>query len=507
MSEVKTWSQNQLNCFEFVENGTGNALIEAVAGAGKSTTIVECSRRMNGKVFLAAFNKKMADELCERVADIPDVYAGTFHSAGFKSLRFAFGKDNALTVDGNKVQMIAEAIRDDNRPDLGSYVTGVCAMVSMAKQRGIGPLRDIADTAAWIEMIEMFNMADAFPEDANLTKAIKYAQVVLKRSNASLVTIDFDDMVYLPLLLKVRMLQHEWVLIDEAQDTNPTRRELAKRMLRPRGRLIAVGDPHQAIFGFTGADNDALEQIADEFDCRRLPLTVTYRCPKSVVEYAHKWVSHIQAHETAPDGSVRSAEYDAILTAKPGDAILSPYTKYLVEACFKLIRIGTPAKIEGRSIGDGLVKLAGRWKLKNITALKEKLEEYRAREVKKAMDKKNSNRADMIDDQVETMYVLIERATATGVTTVEGLKEMIQSIFTDDGNARDVVNLCSGHRSKGLEWNRVFIIGMELLPSPYAKLEWQVQQCMNLCYVMVTRAMNELITIMAPAKVKETKCI
>lgn len=94
--------------------------------------------------------------------------------------------------------------------------------------------------------------------------------------------IDFDDMVYLPLVFKLRLFPQDWVLIDEAQDTNPTRRALAARMLKPGGRVIAVGDPRQAIYGFTGADNDALEQIAAQFSCKRMPLTVSYRCPQAV---------------------------------------------------------------------------------------------------------------------------------------------------------------------------------------------------------------------------------
>ena len=98
---------------------------------------------------------------------------------------------------------------------------------------------------------------------------------VLEKSNTILNPIDFDDMVYLPLVFKLRLFPQDWVLIDEAQDTNPTRRALAARMLKPGGRVIAVGDPRQAIYGFTGADNDALEQIAEKFNCARMPAALS----------------------------------------------------------------------------------------------------------------------------------------------------------------------------------------------------------------------------------------
>ncbi len=116
--------------------------------------------------------------------------------------------------------------------------------------------------------------------------------------------IDFEDMVYLPLILKCRFWRHGVVMIDEAQDTNPARRALVRALVRKGGRVIAVGDRRQAIYGFTGADADALDLIKADFNCIEFPLTITYRCPKNVVAFAQQWVSHISADETAPEGSV-----------------------------------------------------------------------------------------------------------------------------------------------------------------------------------------------------------
>jgi len=84
------------------------------------------------------------------------------------------------------------------------------------------------------------------------------ARSLIQASNesAKLGMLDFDDQLYLPLLWKLRLFQNDFVFIDEAQDTNPVRRALAKLALRPGGRLIAVGDPRQAIYGFTGASHE-----------------------------------------------------------------------------------------------------------------------------------------------------------------------------------------------------------------------------------------------------------
>jgi superfamily I DNA/RNA helicase len=57
----------------------------------------------------------------------------------------------------------------------------------------------------------------------------------------------------------------------------------------PYGRLIAVGDPSQAIYGFRGADATAMTDMQREFNMTVLPLSVSYRCSQSVVKEAQKY--------------------------------------------------------------------------------------------------------------------------------------------------------------------------------------------------------------------------
>jgi superfamily I DNA/RNA helicase len=335
--------------------------------------------------------------------------------------------------------------------------------------------------------------------EGDVYTAIKLSQEVLRRSNMNLDVIDFDDMVYLPLQRDLRMLQHDWVLVDEAQDTNPTRRALASKLLRPAGRLVAVGDPHQAIYGFTGTDNDSLAQIAEAFSCKRLPLTVTYRCPKAVVDLARTWVDHIQAHESAPDGSVNRYNYrDIIGAVEPGDAVLCRFNKPLVSLVFALIRSGVPARIEGRAIGQGLAKLAGRWKrIKTLTALEGRLEEHLDRELEKAKAKDDERRAVTVQDTVDTLRVLIDRAREQGLSTVEDLQAMILGLFENapGEGATPCVLLCSGHRSKGQEWDRVHLLGLNDLQPARTSRSWQAEQEINLMYVMATRSKRELFIV------------
>ena len=182
---------------------------------------------------------------------------------------------------------------------------------------------------------------------------------------------------------------------------------------------------------------------------------------------------------------------------KPGDAILCRNTKYLVSTFFKLVREGRSAKVEGRNVGEGLISLAGKWKVKTYDALRSRLEDFQKREVEKAMKKRQESRADRINDQVETLLVLIDRAVAQNLSTVPELQEMIKGIFSDDVAKRgDMITLCTVHRSKGLEWDRVFLLGRkELMPSPFAIQAWQMEQEANLIYVAVTRAKQTLVEV------------
>ncbi len=506
-------SPQQAEFFSWVENLCGgNAIVEAVAGAGKTTSLVKAMERMSGVVFYGVYNTKMAKEAREKCSHLRHVWVKTFHSMGVNALRFNLERRIGHKLpepDGKKVQKILDDwIVEKGRKDLEDVAPTVCKIVSMAKQRGIGVCFP-DNEGEWLNMIDHFDLANDLPEgyEDRMDIVVKLSQVILRRSNElaqETGSHDFDDMIYLPLLWGYRFKQFNWVLVDEAQDTNPTRRLMAERLLARGGRFIAVGDPHQAIYGFSGADNDALAQIGRKFNCQTLPLTVTYRCPKAVVQVAQQFVSHIQAHESAPEGMYTEQPYENLVNLlQPGDAVICRYNKYLVSLCFRLIRLGVPAKIEGRAVGAGLISLIGKWKVTKLDTLADRVVSWRDREERKALTKKNETKAAEIVDRAETVLVLIERAQEQGVTTIPELKAMIESFFADDvANDKSLITLLSGHKSKGLEFPRVFVLGLFELMGRECFQPWQTQQEVNLQYVVATRAQEFLCNVTG---VKEEK--
>jgi superfamily I DNA/RNA helicase len=152
---------------------------------------------------------------------------------------------------------------------------------------------------------------------------------------------------------------------------------------------------------------------------------------------------------------------------------------------------------EGRSIGQGLIALTKKWKVVKLDALQNKLDTYLNREVAKFLAAGKESQADTLTDKVETLFVLIARARDQGLDNVAELRAMIESFFSDDvGKDASLVTLCSVHRSKGLEWDRVFLLGREeLMPSQFARQPWQVAQEINLIYVAITRAKKTLFEV------------
>jgi DNA helicase II / ATP-dependent DNA helicase PcrA len=485
-------SPQQVAAINFVRSGSGNAILEAVAGSGKTTTLVAMCSEIRGSAAFAAYNKKIATEIGEKLSragvDTRRVRAATFHSFGFSAWRRVAP---GVRVDEKKVDGIMADL------DVPETLRGfVKSLVSLAKQRAVGVLTRSDEIGVWREIVDHFGMEEGLEEGMDaVDDGIRWAWKVFQRSiKLDHEVVDFDDMIFAPLIHNVRMWQNDWVMIDEAQDTNPARRALAKKMLKPGGRLIAVGDPHQAIYGFTGADNDSLDVIAREFNCVRLPLTVTYRCPKSVVELARTWVGHISADDSAPEGSVRVISRRDLdgLCPEEGEAILCRNTKPLVELAFSLIRRRVPCYVEGREIGAGLMRLAKKWKkVTTVGGLRERLEEYLVKETERLVARGQEMKAEALKDRVDTLLVVAE-----GFPDDAGLEEIVKvlnDLFRDGGNG---VCLSTVHKSKGREWPRVYLLGRnKFMPSPFARQTWQVDQERNLMYVAVTRAMDELVEV------------
>lgn len=519
-------SPQQQAVLDWADNDQGSLILEARAGCGKSSTLLALVQHLAERnpavsIFVGAYNRPIANEFAAKLAKAglgwKTAQANTIHSAGLSAWRKVTGwtADEAKsTTDERKVEKILAkfAATDEQKARVEPYRDIILKAVSLAKQRAFGVLCQVDDQAKWFDIIDHFGLDEDLPEDADLDYVVKASIWLYKRSLAMCrEVIDFDDMILAPLYFRARFWQYDWVMIDEAQDTNPARRALALRILKPGGRLIAVGDAAQAIYGFTGVDADSLDLIRSAVNAKTLPLNVTYRCPKAVVRRARQWVPDITAHESAPEGAerciylvpvpkgggpARASILDEQFSAE--DAILCRNTRPLVDLAYTLLKRGVPCKVEGREIASGLVALVNRWKVTNLPALVSRVGEWRDKEVQKWLAKEREDKAEEASDRAESIIVLAEQLVSGGKTRVSDLVAFIHGMFGDTkpGEKPECLTLATAHKSKGREWQRVYILGQKkYMPSKWARKDWQARQEVNLMYVATTRAQREIVDI------------
>lgn len=500
---AKTWSQYQETIFNFVQHGEGNAIVEAVAGSGKTTTIVECTQRIprGGTCIMLAFNKTIAEELKNR-----GVNARTFHSLTYTPVMKSRKTNN---VETNKLRMLTKQMCDSDTAFI--YGAFIAKLVGLARNAGIGCL--VPDTEqAWWDLIDHHDL-ELENERGNTAKGVELARELLDESNRSNY-VDFDDMLYFAVKDGILLPKFDYIFVDEAQDTNAIQRAIVRKICHEGSRVIFVGDPAQAIYGFRGADSNSMGLLAEEFECRNLPLTISYRCALGIVAEAHKYVKHIEAAPDAPLGNVyrvpslkRVLANTAALCAgtsneatpeapedrafTPRDLVVCRTTKPLIELAFKAMRQRVPVKIMGREIGQGLKTLIGKMRANDVDDLVVKLEAWAAREIDKAIAKQLDAKVDQLQDKLDAILCLVEGLPET-TRTINDLLECIDGLFNNNVQA---LTLSTIHKAKGMEADRVWWLNSSLCPSKWAKQDWQKAQEINLCYVAVTRAKTALLYI------------
>lgn len=509
---MTTFSPFQTAVIGAVKAGSEHIVVDAKAGSGKSFTILasiqalRASGDLDGGTLLMAFNKSIQVELTDkcRSKGIPTGgYKGltvkTFHSLGFAAWMRFMGKRVKVKVDDRKSwNILRNAVKNPSidwidKEFVSEYGTVATKLTAYAKNEGVGAVIDgvrIANTADVYGRIFDHHCMTLQRESSELSEAIKLAIWLLRESARMKHIIDYNDMLWLPVVYNASFFRNRRVFVDELQDTNPLQLEIAVRSLRNDGQFVGVGDPNQAIYGFRGADSAAFNTVIDRFGATVLPLSICYRCPKAVVAAAQSIVPSITAADDADEGSVVSIEdYDAKFWEGGDIAVLCRNNAPLIAMAYGMIRRRIPAKVLGRDIGAGMLAIIDKMNALDIETLISRLDAYFSREIERAEKRDQQRKVEQMNDQQACMQVFIDNLTETN-RTVAGLKRQISSLFDDNGS--DGVTLSSIHKSKGREWPTVCILDEHLMPSPYAKKEWMQVQEENLRYVAITRAENTL---------------
>ena len=539
----------QESIYRFIESGIGNGIIDAVAGSGKTTTLMGCVEHVPdiSDVLYCAFNVSIRKELQKRFhkANKP-VKVFTIHSLGFQMLRATRDfkdvedhKYNKIVKDPKFFETIVPFI--DDILDFHQYYS--VAELKEMEERSV--------TLDWIEknalneglkyiqkilsrllnINQKYRCTLAFDAVNDIDYIIRHYGIfdkeeytlptyskevecyfnahkkLLQEGNSVALShgiIDYTDMLYLPHLLNLTAKKkYGFVFVDECQDLSRAQLYVVKQYLRDNGRLLAVGDPYQAIYGFAGADCSSFENVKAAFNCQTLGLTDCFRCPADVIKIAQSIREDIKGFKTDPGKIYKIPQREVIFNIKAGDLVICRTRKPLIGMALTLIKKGYKVKIHP----DELMEFMGDYK-KNFTPkelrkvlsedmIDEFFETARSRNEKRIY-KENQNadtalRRLLIDAEIKemesTLDFLKSKFFEWQLNTLELILKKLKHMLSNPSD--DAIKISTIHRAKGLENDRVFILEYNKLP--YRRdLEWENIQERNLHYVAVTRPKEEL---------------
>lgn len=484
-----TPSKYQQAIYDAFLNTTDNLNISAVAGSGKTTVLIELLKYVprDRRALFVAFNNSIVDELKKRIGDDRrNVEISTIHSYGWRSILCRYG--SKVRMNPNKVLgKIEMVLKDDEFKDeisakKHSYYFYIIPKIVDLMRCNLTP----ADEKAIEDMSMHYDL------DIGETE-IKVAIKVFEKMNNDKSQFDFMDMIYQPIVdPHIRLQKYDYVFCDESQDFSLAQQSIIRRSINRSGRLITVGDEHQSIYAFCGADADSYEKLATlNGRSVRMPLSVCYRCSKAVVREAQKIVPEITYAPNAIEGTVKLGSMRENLMQ--GDWVLCRNLKPLVQTYLWLMKNKIKSKIKGKDIGEGIIGMINKTGAKTLRGMWTMLDIQKERLFNKL--KKRGVRHPSLHPKMELMNQRLEvlECLSNEVSTVDALKRLISNIFSDDIRG---IMLSTIHKAKGLENDRVFFLCPELIPSKYATMDWMVEQEMNLKYVAQTRAKDTLIYVL-----------
>lgn len=474
---AKIWTGEQLAIFAAVRDTKDNLLVEALAGAAKTSTLEELSKYLKGTTLALAFNKKIADEMASRMPKT--VQCQTLNSLGHRVWQQSVGR-KLLLSDGKLHHLTIEEIEavddEDERKHLYETLGDLSKYIKGAKNHGHVPDSCAAEMGGKCSPLlsdqELFDMLPEEPSPAQMQIMIK----VLTRSwhEALAGRIDYADQLLMPTVLRCSFPIFDNVLGDEVQDWSELNHVMVAKTAKRR--IICVGDSLQAIYAFRGAHAEGMPILRERFNMTTLHLSTTFRCPTAICDHVRHHATRIQPWAGNPEnpGSVTFLKGWDMTDIPDGSAVLCRNNAPLFRFALRMLKIGRRPNLWGRDVAAALIKIMDGLGGHNMRRA-EAITALRRYEAEKAAKMKRESAKQNLAERVECILVFLENAESLG-----GAVALARNVFNSDGK----VDLATGHKSKGSEWPDVFILDADLLEDD--------GQDLNLRYVMCTRTKGRL---------------
>lgn len=484
------YSKEQKDIFEQAEKGVLNLIVQAVAGAGKTTTLVECANRIDQskKILILAHNRSTRDTLKQRIGGRDNVKIYTLHGLAWRMFTEHFEFEPTIDddkyrkyVNANIVELGGEEYVSLNKSLKATYKATVFDLINKARHNLKQSEKEIKKLAT-----KKYGVTSIANEFECVAKVLKWGESTTD-------IVDYQDLLWFPSEYGYFTKKYlaDIIMLDEAQDASIAQQDVISRCFKRNTRLFAFGDRDQTINSWCGSDTDSFEHLQDPTTFRRdaieLPLTTNYRCGKKIIEYAKQYTdNNIHAKDDAVDGIVN---FDVSLTEiKNNDMVLCRNIAPLMRLYRQLVSLGQKAYFISEELGKNIILATDYTESDTVDGMilemKHRLIDMWA-QIQEANDEdeqeasKDKRLASLLDT-IKTMESLPKT-----VTNRYELGLFIKDVFKDETD--DGVMLSTIHRAKGMEADNVFILCPSLIPSRFAELDWEIEEEQHLLYVMSTR--------------------
>jgi F-box protein, helicase, 18 len=469
-------------------NSTGDIKINAVAGSGKTTTVIEyaATRPRYSKILYLAFNKSVKIEAVKKFADkgLTNVKVETAHSLAYKQI--VFGNNYKVRAQGYKTNEIADILGLQGNGEkhyeyvLANHINKFIAYFCNSDKQKIQELNyldTISDTKAKQFIKNCYQYLEGF------------TRLFLKKMNDGEIDITHDFYLKKFQLSKPN-LSYDYILFDEGQDASAAMLDV---FLRQRATKVIVGDTHQQIYGWRHAVN-SLEKA----DFATFHLSTSFRFGTDIAKLAMdvlQWKDHIEDYKPLlikGKGTNKGHTSKAVI-ARTNLGLLLKAIEYVTEKN-KIKNLYFEGNInsytyadDGASLYDVLNLYNGKRQLIRDTLIQsmkniEELEEY----IEKAEDVQLGMMVEIVKEYGNEIPDIIKSIKDKHVANEE--KEKADIVFS------------TVHRCKGMEYDEVELVNDFTNESKVEKAandnndeplkNAKTNEEINLLYVAITRAKN-----------------
>lgn len=523
--KLSTYQQEIIDKFNTTSD---NMFISALAGSGKTFTLVELTKYTHDYSVFLAFNKSIQQELEKRITN-PKFKTYTFNGLGYLIMMRNVNDKNPnckVELDKFKTQNIVREVLFQNLYGFENLSFDIKSELinEFSSLYDIGKARFV-DFNNEQEVLKIINSYQLFEKDCPMPKNtfdyIKLIDIINMEQFDNDGIISFGDQIYITLK---KLFSKEWtvpnfllfknIFADEAQDLNRCQQLLIKCIQRKDARVVAIGDKNQAIYAFNGSDTISIENMIKMFDMKEYNLPINYRCAISHLDYVNYQFPEIgiKACDTAPVGEIlRIKEEDIVNFANAGDFILSRKNKDLCEIVLNLLSHGKSIYFKDEQFVKKILSKIKTFSQKSnsLNDLLVKLQKEQSRTEKKLNKKQHDmiTKGNVSESEFEELtfsndvtdlfdcVILLLKSYQELSGPFNGFYNYVEEMLNTKDSSNSII-CTSIHQAKGLEANNVFILheAKPFYELAYGNYEQKIQE-RNLSYIALTRAKQKLYLV------------